>query len=260
VLLAAVRVVGLALPPPGLLWLRFALLACVGNAIPFVAISWGQQRVASGLAGILMAVMPLATLLLAHRFVPGERMTRRKAAGFAVGFAGVVVLTGEDALARLGGDPSDIARHLAILGGALCYAINTILARRMPPLHPLVSSAGVMLMASGVMVPAALVFDAPWTLAPSALSLASAVWLGLVATGVATVLYFQIVSTAGPTFLSLMNYVIPAVAFAVGIALLGEPFEWRAVLALALILSGLYTSQTGTLPAPTGAATREPML
>jgi drug/metabolite transporter (DMT)-like permease len=260
VLVAAVRAVGLALPRPGVLWLRFGLLACVGNAIPFFAISWGQQRVASGLAGILMAVMPLATLVLAHRFVPGERMTLRKGAGFALGFMGVVVLTGEDVLARLGGDASDIARQLAILAGAVCYAINTILARHMPPLHPLVAAAGVMLMASSVMVPTSLLFDAPWRLAPSSLSLAAAVWLGLVPTGVATVLYFQIVSTAGPTFLSLMNYVIPAVALATGIAVLGEAFEWRALLALALILVGLYTSQTGGQPAHGAAPTDDPVL
>ena len=109
VLVVAVRLLGLEMPGPGVLWLRFLLLACVGNAIPFFAISWGQQRVPSGLAGILMAVMPLTTLLLAHFFVPGERMTRRRTTGFLMGFAGVVVLTGPDALSRLGGAPSSWA-------------------------------------------------------------------------------------------------------------------------------------------------------
>ena len=71
VLVVAARALGLALPAPGRLWLRFLLLACVGNAIPFFAISWGQQRVASGSAGILMAVMPLTTLVLAHFWNPG---------------------------------------------------------------------------------------------------------------------------------------------------------------------------------------------
>ena len=249
VLGVAVRFLGLEMPGPGVLWLRFLLLACVGNAIPFFAISWGQQRVPSGLAGILMAVMPLTTLLLAHFFVPGERMTSRRTTGFVMGFAGVVVLTGPDALSRLGGAPSDIVFQLAVLSGALCYAINTILAGRMPVMHPIVSATCVMLMASAVMLPVSFWLDRPWQLTPSGTSLAAVVWLGLVPTGVATVLYFRIVSSAGPTFLSLMNYMIPGVALATGVVIAGEPFEWRVVGALALILAGLLTSQTGTIEA-----------
>lgn len=245
VLLFAARALRLELPAPGTLWLRFLLLACVGNALPFFAISWGQQRVASGIAGILMAVMPLATLLLAHFFVPGERMTRRRVLGFLMGFVGVAVLTGPAALSHLGGTASEILFQLAVLFGALCYAVNTILAARMPPLHPIVSSACVMLMATAVVLPFSLWLDPPWRLEPSALSLGSAIWLGLVPTGLATVLYFQIVSRAGATFLSLMNYLIPGVAIAVGITIAGEPFEWRTLGALALILAGLFISQTG---------------
>ncbi len=243
VLLALLRPLGIRLPPPGRLWLRYGLLAFVGNAVPFFSISWGQQRVPSGVAGLLMAVMPLATLVLAHFFVAGERLDWRRSAGFGLGFAGVALLTGPDAAARLGGATSDIAHQAAILLGALCYAINTILARHMPTAHPVVAAACTMIMATGIMLPACLWLDAPWQLAPSSTSLLSAVWLGLVPTGVATVLYFRIVSSAGPTFLSLMNYLIPVVALGTGIALLGEPFQWSAAAALGLILAGLLTSQ-----------------
>ncbi len=245
VLLVLLPALGLRLPRPGILWLRFLLLACVGNAIPFFAISWGQLRVASGIAGLLMAVMPLVTVVLAHFFVAGEHLSARKGAGFALGFAGVALLTGPGALAGLGGDASEIAHQAAILLGAVCYAVNTILARHLPAMHPIVSAACTMLMASAIMVPIALAVDAPWRLAPSSTSIASALWLGLVPTGVATVLYFRIVSTAGPTFLSLMNYVIPAVALGTGIVVLGEPFDGSVLAALALILAGLSVSQTG---------------
>jgi drug/metabolite transporter (DMT)-like permease len=242
VLCIAGALMGLRLPPLGWLWLRFLLLACVGNAVPFTLVSWGQERIDSGSAGVLMAVMPLATLVLAHFFVPGEFMTRRRTLGFLLGLCGVVVLTGPSALASLGGAQSAIIRQVAVLSGAICYAINTILARRMPASHPVVSAACTMLMATAVMVPAALIFDRPWELTPSAESLWAAVWLGLVPTGLATVLYFHVVSTAGPTFLSLMNYVIPVVAVLAGIALAQETFAWRIVFALALILLGLLTA------------------
>ena len=243
VLVATCLALGLRLPGFGKIWGRFLTLAVVGNAVPFFAISWGQERIASGQAGILMAVMPLSTLVLAHFFVADERMTLRRVVGFTLGFLGIFVLTGPDALARLGGAPSDIARQLAVLGGALCYAVNTIIARRMPETHPIVSSTAVMLMASAVMLPAAAWLDAPWTLAPTAVSVNSAIWLGVVPTAVATVLYFRIVGSAGPTFLSLINYLIPIVALVAGVLVLSEVLEWRAVGALILVLGGLWTSQ-----------------
>jgi drug/metabolite transporter (DMT)-like permease len=248
-LCVVVFAVGLRLPPAGSLWLRFLLLAFVGNALPFTAISWGQQRIDSGLAGVMMAVMPLTTLVLAHFFVAGERMTKRRTAGFALGLGGIIVLTGPSVLAGLGGEPSEIIRQLAVLSGALCYAVNTILAQRMPATHPVVASACTMLMASLLMLPTAALVDRPWELSPSGTSLQSAIWLGLAATGAATVLYFRIVTTAGPTFLSLMNYIIPVIAMLTGIAFAGEPFEWRSVGALALILTGLVVA-TRTAPAP----------
>ena len=82
------------LPRGRRLWLFFVLIALVGNLLPFSLITWGQRSIDSGLAGILMAVMPLATLALAHLFVPGERLTPYRIGGFLLGFAGVVVLIG----------------------------------------------------------------------------------------------------------------------------------------------------------------------
>lgn len=245
VLCVAVRALGMRLPGPGPIWARFLLLGCVGNALPFTAISWGQLRVSSGLTGVLMAVMPLATLVLAHYFVAGEKMTPRRTAGFGLGFAGIGVLVGPAAMLQLGGDGTEVTHQLAVLLGALCYAVNTILAGRMPPMHALVQAAGTMLMSSAVMLPIALVFDRPWEwpVLPSGTSWAAGLWLGLVPTGLATFLYFRIVSSAGPTFLALMNYGIPVVAMGAGIALAGEPFEPRALLALTLILGGLIVSQ-----------------
>jgi drug/metabolite transporter (DMT)-like permease len=231
------------LPPRGRIWLHFLTMALVGNAVPFFLITWGQERIDSGLAGILMAVMPLTTLVLAHFFVAGERMTGRRAMGFALGFVGLVVLMGPDALRQLGGGASDVARQAAVLCGALCYAANTIIARRLPETHPLVASAAVMLLASIVMVPAALVVDTPWNLAPRPQSVVSVVWLGVVSTAVATIVYFSLIASAGPTFLSLMNYLIPLVALLAGVAVLDEEPTWWALVALVLILAGVALSQ-----------------
>ena len=74
------------------LWLFFVMIALFGNIIPFNLIAWGQLHIDSGLAGLLMAIMPLFTLLLAHIAIPGERLTAARTGGFIVGLVGVAVL------------------------------------------------------------------------------------------------------------------------------------------------------------------------
>ena len=242
-LYAVMRARGLALPPPGRRWLPFAALALIGNCAPFYLITWGQQFIDSALAGILMAVMPLATLVLAHFFVAGERMTANRALGFTMGFAGIVALMGPAALAGLGGSLLKVTAQATVLAGALCYAANTIIARRAIAADFLVASTAVLIVASALMVPVALIADRPWALAPSVSSIAAIVWLGIGPTALATILYFQLIAAAGPTFMALVNYLSPVVALSAGVVLLGEQPGTTAVAGLALILLGIALSR-----------------
>jgi len=245
VLSAVVHARGLRLPSSPRVWSHYLLMGVIGNAVPFTLIAWGQIRVDVGLAGILMGVMPLMTLLLAHFFVPGERMTPRMVVGFALGFIGLVTLLGPEALLELGGRASDLLSQLAIALAAICYAINTIIARRLAKSEPLVSAATVMWTTSALMLPAALWLDRPWDLALSAQSIAAVAWLGLMATALATLVYFRIIQTAGPTFLSLINYMIPTVALTAGAIVLDEELVGSILLGMALIFAGLAISQLG---------------
>jgi drug/metabolite transporter (DMT)-like permease len=233
--------------PPGTLrtWLFFVVMALIGNALPFFLIAWGQRVLPSGLTGILMAVMPLVTLVLAHFLVSGERLTPRRLAGFSLGFIGVLVLTGPDARAALIGREASFIAQLAVLGAAVCYAIAAIVARRGPVLHPVVSS-GAVLSIAGLVVGAFLlvaglrsgetaVAHATIGVAPALALLA----LGALSTGLATVVYFSLVARAGPTFLSLINYLIPVWAVVLGAVALGERLPARAFAALGLILAGM---------------------
>jgi len=237
--------VGLRLPPPGRIWGQFAALGIMGNALPFFLITWGQHGIDSGLAGILMAIMPLATLLLAHFFVDGERMTPRTAVGFLAGFAGIVVLLGPSALRELGGTRSDIERQAAVLAGALCYAVNVVLARRLPPTPLLVVSSATLIAATLVMlVVLTLQGHRFGEMLPTWRSLPSVLWLGFMSTAAATLIYFRIIASAGATFLSLINYLIPVIAVIGGTMVLGETLPVSALLALALILAGVALSQS----------------
>jgi drug/metabolite transporter (DMT)-like permease len=243
ILYATMRMHGLSLPPPGRGWLPFAVLAAVGNSVPFYLISWGQQFIDSALAGILMAVMPLTTMLLAHFFVAGERMRAGRALGFVTGFSGVLVLMGPAALAGLGGTAAKVAAQAAVLGGALCYAANSVIARRVVAADFLVASTGVIIVASILAVPFALTIDRAWVVAPGAGSMAAIVWLGVGPTALATLLYFRLIAAAGPTFMSLVNYLSPLVAVLAGVLLLGEHPGAGALAGLTLILLGVAISR-----------------
>ncbi len=244
VLLALVVATGRRILMDGRLWGYFAVMAVLGNCLPYWLITWGQLSVDSGLAGILMAVMPLVTLVLAHFFVKGERMGWVKVAGFALGFLGIVVLMGPEALLKFQGQGSALLAELAIVAGAVCYAANTIVARHCPLRDGLIAAAGTALAANIILLPlsgaelaaslADLDLPALWAIAA----------LGVVSTAFAPVLYFRVIRVAGPTFLSLINYLIPLWAVLVGMLFLGESPDWTALAALALILGGIALSQS----------------
>lgn len=225
------------------LWGFFVVMGLTGNALPFWLITWGQQSIDSGLAGILMSIMPLTTLVLAHFFVAGERLTLVRLGGFALGFVGIVVLIGPQALLELQGQGTALLAELAVLGATLCYAINTIIARRRPPSDAVVAATGTMMFALLLVAPFGLatpipVADVTWS---AGLALA---FLGVVSTALATMLYFKLITAAGPTFVSLINYLIPLWALLVGVVFLNETPQWTALIGLVFILSGIAISES----------------
>jgi drug/metabolite transporter (DMT)-like permease len=249
--IAAVLLTGLVLvrgqrfPWTGRFWLFSLAISLAGNCVPFWLISFGQQRIDSGLAGILMGIMPLTTMVLAHFFVRGEPLNRIKAVGFGVGFVGLVTLIGPEALLELRGEGTELLYQLAVLAGAICYAINTIVARHRPPADPLVAAAGVMLAGSALMLPIGGAPASTQLLAAPPVPLAAMLALSIVATAIATVVFLKLVTTAGPSFTSFINYLIPVWALLMGVIFLGEEPGGRVVLALALILAGIALSEVG---------------
>ncbi|MCG6659655.1 DMT family transporter [Halomonas campisalis] len=248
-LLALVVVLGRAWPRGRRVWGFMLAIAVIGNMAPFLLISWGQQRIDSGLAGILMAVMPLVTLVLAHFLVPGETLTRQRLLGFSIGFVGILALIGPAALRELGGRGETLVAQLAVLLAACCYAVNAIVSRHKPASDAWSTSALVLGMAWLLTLPLALtpyLGGASPGLSLSELS-AGALWavlvLGIVCTALGSVVFFTLVAAAGPTFLSLINYLIPLWAVVIGILFLGERPEWNHLLALLLILAGVAISQ-----------------
>ena len=243
-LLLIASIVTRRLPAESKLWIYWLLIAFFGNALPFSLISWGQGYIDSGLAGILMAVMPLVVLGLAHYMLPDERMTRYRAAGFLLGFAGVVTLLGPDALAGLAEGGGQLVPMLAVLAGAFSYAIAAILARLRPVSSPLSTAAATTFIATLLMLPVVLQrVDFPRLPEPGAAELLAIVMLGIFSTAIATVVYFRLIKSAGPTFVSQINYLIPVWAVIIGVVFLDETVQRSHVCALLLVLGGILVTQ-----------------
>lgn len=229
-----------SLPKSLQFWSFVLIIALLGNIIPFWLISWGQQTVDSGLAGILMAMVPLVTLVTAHFVLPGEKLNTHRIGGFILGFSGVVILTGPSVLMGLHGENAEILAMLAILGGAAGYGIASVIARLHGEFHPIISATGMSLMASLVMLPivfsdkqllSSIVFDNTATYA--------VIGLGVFCTAVPTIIYFRLITSAGPHFVSFLNYLIPLWAVVLGVSLLGEQITLLDVIALLVIFSGI---------------------
>ena len=224
-------------------WGLLIALAFFGSCLPFYLISWGQQMVDSSIAGILMAVMPLSTIVLAHFFVAGEKLTVNKTIGFFLGFVGIIVLFGANAVANFESDIDRLLAMLAILAGAVSYAVNTIIAKRLPNESFVAMSAAVLIVASLLMLPSVALSDQNWVFTIESIEFVSLLLLGIFPTALATIIYFAVIARVGPSFLSQINYLIPVWAVFVGVLFLNEKIGFNAIIALFIILLGIAIAQ-----------------
>lgn len=221
-------------------WLAIAGMGLVGTAMPFYLLTVAQREIDSALAALLIAATPLFVAGLAHLRFADEKMTGFKAAGIALGFVGVAVLLGPEALKGLGN--SSLVAQLLCLGAALCYSVNTIIARGAPPISPSVLPTGFLGFAALASLPMALGADYS-ALSPSAAEIASVVALGAVPTAAAGWLLMFLIARTNATFISFTGYAIPVFAALLGAVFLKESIGWDMALALALILAGVWLSQ-----------------
>ena len=220
-------------------WFHFSIYAVIGNILPYLLISIGQTTITSGMAGLLMAFMPLVTLVLAHFFLPNDKLNIYKVFGFVIGISGVLVILGPS----INNNSNATFGIFLVLGAACAYSINTIIAARLTSYDPIISSTCVLILASvlSFMIwPETLMFN--FTDIPL-LSGSAIILLGVLPTGIAAYIYFIIINAAGATFLSNINYLIPVVAFFLGAILLGEEILVQNIIALIFIISGIFISR-----------------
>ena len=155
---ALVPLLGHAMPSGWRVWLAFLGMGLLNNVVPFALIVWGQTQIASGLASILNAAMPLFTVLVASALLPDERATPLKLAGVVIGLTGVIVMIGPEALEGLGGA---VLAQLAVVGATVSYASAGVYGRRfrVMGIDPFVTAAGQVAASALFLAPIALIVD-----------------------------------------------------------------------------------------------------
>lgn len=238
VLLAVLRIAGIAWPLQRGLWPAFLGVALLNNVIPFTLIVWGQGQIPSGLASILNATTPISTALVAHLFTADEKLTPNRIMGVLLGVAGVAVMLGPDLLAGLG---SNLLAQGACLLATLSYACAGVYGRRFRRLGipPLATASGQLMVSTLIMLPLALLLEQPWTLPlPGLPVLAALVALATVSTALGYVIFFRIIGTAGSN-VNLVTLLVPVSAILLGVLVLGETLLPRHLLGFGVVALGL---------------------
>ncbi|MCK5485422.1 MAG: DMT family transporter, partial [Desulfobacterales bacterium] len=208
----------------------------LNNAIPFSLIVWGQTRIESGVASILNATTPIFTVLLAHFLTSDERLTSKKIMGILIGFIGVYLMMKPE---LIDGFSWRGLGQAAVLGAAVSYGFAGIFGKRFKDIPAVVNSAGMLICSGIMMLPLAIIIDAPWSVRPSLEALSAVLAIAVISTAIAYLLYFQILATAGATNVLLVTFLIPISALLLGVGILGEVIKVVEYAGMGCIFLGL---------------------
>ncbi len=218
-------------------WIKIGWIALFGTLIPFFLVPWGQLQIDSSLAAILMAVNPLFALTLGHFFSDHESFTLRQLLAMLVGFSGILLVFGENAISSINGN---IWAQLAVIGAGFCYTISGVIVSRVRGASADSVSASIFICSSVIVFPLWMILEQPWSLHFETESLLALTHLGLVSTGMAFLMRYYIILRAGAVFLSYVAFIIPMFGILFGILFLGETISVNTMGAVVLILSGVY--------------------
>ena len=232
-------------------WGAVAVLASLDMAVPFLLITAGEEAIASSLAGILVASVPLLIALLAIRFDHSERVRGLRLAGLLVGFAGVGLLLG----AEVSGDSAALLGAAAVLLASLSSAAATLYLKRAFGDVPPVTIVASTLIATAAMLAVPAAVQAPSTPSMSGDTVAALVALGVLCSGAAYVAFYALVQLVGAGRASVNTYISPAIAVAAGVIVLGEAVTGAVVAGMLLVLAGSWLS-TGGMPPGLGRRVR----
>jgi len=241
------RIQGVAVPRDRATWIHFVVTGLTASALPFTLLAWGEERITSALASVLNATTPMFTAMLA---VPLNRIRFRpvQMAGLVTGFMGVATAAG---LGRddLAGSAITGAVAAGLAGAGYGFGFVYV-KRNLQGVAPLAAAFGQLMTATIMLAPLAIVTSASGGIEPTPTRVGSMLLLGLVGTGVAMAVHYSVVRDHGPTFASIVTYMVPLVAISLGALVLGETVTWRLVVGVTVVLVSVAAVNRGpaTLP------------
>lgn len=220
-------------------WRVVLAYTAVEVGIPWLLLSEAELRLSSSLSGLLVATVPLIGALLARLTGAADRLAPRQVAGLGVGLAGVAALVGLDVS---GGDLGAVGEMLVV---TVCYAVGPmIIARRLNQV-PAVGVVAASLAITAVVYAPVGIAQMPRALPPGDV-IAAVALLAVVCTALAFLVFFALIAEVGPVRATIITYVNPAVALALGVVLLHEPLTVGAGVGFALIVIGSFLSTRRT--------------
>jgi drug/metabolite transporter (DMT)-like permease len=234
-------------------WVPPAVLGTLSGWLPNVLTAWALLRLDSSAAGMLSAAAPIFVVILAHFFLASERISGIQVGGVVIGLGGVALIIGVTP-SSFGGQ--DLAGQLAMVAVALSYAAGTVYARRIGPQDAPRLAMRQQLVAGAVAIAVALVLEQPWNVEPEPIAIAGIVGLAIWASAIPIWLYFRMLGHTKAVTVSLIAYLIPAVAVVLGALVLGEKLDPSAAVGLLVVLVGVFitTRQRTTRVTPSVSA------
>jgi drug/metabolite transporter (DMT)-like permease len=219
------------------LW-ALVFMGVFNTAIPFALISWGETRIDSALASILNGTVPLFTIVIAHYWLADEKISLMRVIGLIVGFFGVVVLVSRDFGPE--GLHSSVLGQLAVLAAAISYAVAATFSRRhLRGIPPVVQATSTVFIADLLAWAGVPLVERPVTWPTLPITWLALIWLGLLGSCVALLLYFFLLNSVGATKSALVAYVFPVIGLILGIVFLDETADWRLLAGSALVVGGI---------------------
>ena len=217
-------------------WKSYSLIGLTNISIPFVLIAIGTSKINSYLAAILMSTTPLSGSILAHIFIKDEKLSYLKSLGVLIGFSGIVLLFFDKVIIN---SDNYIYALITILGSTF-YCIGGLLTLKLKNKKNENVTTSTTLWSVIFLLPCSLMIETPWNSNPTLASTMSLLYLGVIATGLAWLIRFRILTVNGLVFQTQVAYLIPIFGVIFGYFLMNETITWRVLFSLVIILIGIY--------------------
>ena len=224
-------------------WKPYALIGLCNIAIPFVLIAIGTAKINSYLAAILMSTTPLSGSILAHFFTKDEKLSVPKSLGVIIGFSGIILLFFDKVILNT----ENYIYAIVTIIGSTFYCIGGLLTLRLKNKKNENVTTSTTLWSVIFLLPFSLIFETPWNSNPTFVSTLSLLYLGVVATGLAWLIRFRILTVNGLVFQTQVAYLIPIFGIIFGFFVMNEIITWRVFVSLVIILLGIYIFKKNNL-------------